>query len=65
MVIGYERNQQDEEVKNNMTVRVLKNRFLGKTGVACELYYNEQTGRLLEYGAVQSQDGQQRREENY
>ena len=65
MVIGYERNQQDEEVKNNMTVRVLKNRFLGKTGVACELYYDEKTGRLLEYGAVQSQDGQQRREENY
>lgn len=65
MVIGCERNQQDEENKNHMIVRILKNRFLGKTGVACELFYDTETGRLLELGNLQSQDGQQRREANY
>ncbi len=48
MVIGLERNQQDEEVKNETTIRILKNRFSGETGVACTLEYNNNTGRLHE-----------------
>ncbi len=47
LVIGLERNQQGEE-SNTTTVRVLKNRFSGDTGVAGELYYNKDTGRLSE-----------------
>jgi twinkle protein len=48
MVIGVERNQQDEDLKNRTTVRILKNRFSGETGEACFLRYNNQTGRLVE-----------------
>lgn len=48
MVIGVERNQQDEETKNRSTLRVLKNRFSGDTGLACYLEYNKATGRLTE-----------------
>ena len=31
-----------------MTARVLKNRFTGDTGVACDLIWNKDTGRLSE-----------------
>lgn len=48
MVVGLERNQQDVEEGNRMTVRVLKNRFSGDTGVACTLIYDKLTGRLYE-----------------
>ena len=50
MVIGLERNQQhdDEKVRNTTTVRVLKNRFVGLTGAACYLYYDANTGRMIE-----------------
>lgn len=48
MVIGVERDQQDEEVKNQCILRVLKNRFSGDTGMACTLDYNRHTGRLKE-----------------
>ena len=47
-VIGFERDQQSETENNIMTVRVLKNRYTGDTGVACSLHYNRQTGRLSE-----------------
>lgn len=47
IVIGLERDQQSD-TPNVTTVRVLKNRFTGDTGVACELYYNKDTGRLTE-----------------
>ena len=47
MVIGLERDQQGEQ-SNTTTVRVLKNRFSGETGIACHVQYNPQTGRLLE-----------------
>jgi len=46
--IGLERNQQSEEAQDILTVRVLKNRYSGETGVACALHYNKQTGRLSE-----------------
>jgi len=50
MVIGMERNQQDvDPVERNTTlVRVLKNRYTGDTGPACYLYYNRETGRMVE-----------------
>lgn len=49
-VIGAERNSQaeDPEVRNTTKLRVLKNRFAGKTGPAGYLTYNEETGRLSE-----------------
>ena len=50
MVIGLERDQQhaDPETRNTTTVRVLKNRFVGLTGAACYLYYDKETGRMIE-----------------
>ena len=48
MVIGFERNQQSSENQNIMTVRVLKNRYCGDTGVATSLIYNPENGRLSE-----------------
>ena len=47
-VIGFERDQQNESQSNIMTARVLKNRYSGETGVACDLVYNKDTGRLSE-----------------
>ena len=51
MVIGLERNGQAEdlEVRNTTKVRVLKNRYSGTTGPACNLLYNKHTGRMLEH----------------
>lgn len=49
MVIGLERNQQGDN-PNVLTIRVLKNRHSGETGVSGQLYYNTETGRLEEYG---------------
>ncbi len=48
IVIGVERDQQDTENKDVSTVRILKNRFSGDTGVACDLRYSHDTGRLVE-----------------
>ena len=39
-VIGLERDQQSDEAGGITTVRVLKNRYSGETGVACALTYN-------------------------
>ena len=64
MVIGLERNQQDEEVKNQTTVRVLKNRFSGETGVACTLEYNKHTGRLHEQNTYFGADDTQPTNDN-
>ena len=49
-VIGIERNgQADDPVeRNTTTLRVLKNRFAGKTGVACQLFFDSETHRLSE-----------------
>ena len=47
-MIAFERNQQDEINRNVMRCRVLKNRFSGDTGIACNLIYNTETGRLTE-----------------
>ena len=48
MVIGLERNQQGDN-PNVLTIRVLKNRHSGDTGVSGQLKYNTETGRLEEY----------------
>ena len=50
IVIGLERDQQhaDPETRNTTTVRVLKNRFVGLTGPACYLYYDKDSGRMVE-----------------
>jgi twinkle protein len=50
MVIGLERNGQAEDlvVRNTTKVRVLKNRWSGTTGPACNLLYNKETGRMFE-----------------
>ena len=49
-VIGLERNQQDtDDVKaNTTTLRILKNRYTGDTGIATHLHYNKETGRMKE-----------------
>jgi len=47
MVIGTERDQQGD-MSHVSTVRVLKNRFSGDTGVGCYLAYEREQGRLYE-----------------
>lgn len=47
-VIGLERNQQDTENSDVTSIRILKNRFAGTTGLAGELKYDHKTGRLHE-----------------
>ena len=57
IVIGLERNQQDEDEPNVTTLRVLKNRFSGETGIATRVHYAKQTGRLSEWsGSSVNQD---------
>lgn len=46
IVISLERDQQGS-TQNTSTMRVLKNRPIGKTGVCGQLVYDESTGRLL------------------
>jgi twinkle protein len=49
-VIALERNQQaeDENIANTTTIRILKNRYTGETGIACHLHYNKDTGRMIQ-----------------
>lgn len=49
IVIGFERDQQDEDESNVLTCRVLKNRFSGQTGEAGRLLFTPETGRLTPY----------------
>ena len=48
LVIGLERNQQDEDAPDVMTVRVLKNRWSGQTRISSSLEYSRETGTLTE-----------------
>jgi twinkle protein len=50
MVLGLERNQQDDTTRNRTIVRILKNRFTGETGIASYLEYDAQRGRLTDMG---------------
>lgn len=54
-VIGLERDQQGDNPMVT-TLRVLKNRFTGETGIAGYLLYDRKTGRLSECGAPDSGD---------
>lgn len=56
IVIGLERNQQSENA-DVTTVRVLKNRYTGVTGVAGELAYQRDTGRLAAGEAMAFTEG--------
>jgi twinkle protein len=49
-VIALERDQQDDDpiVSNTTTIRILKNRYTGDTGVATYLFYDKNTGRMTE-----------------
>ncbi len=49
-VIALERNQQaDDPIEANTTsIRVLKNRYTGDTGIACHLHYDGETGRMTQ-----------------
>jgi twinkle protein len=49
-VIALERNQQSdkEAERSTTTVRVLKNRYAGMTGVAASLFFDHKTGRLTD-----------------
>ena len=46
--IALERNQQDGSQHAGTTVRVLKNRYSGETGVACTLQYDLNTCQITE-----------------
>lgn len=56
IVIGLERNQQDTEKANETTLRVLKNRYNGNTGIAGVLRYSKATGRLQDGFASTSEE---------
>ena len=47
-VIGLERDQQSDKDGSSTTVRVLKNRYSGETGVACTLTYDLETCKFNE-----------------
>jgi twinkle protein len=47
-VIGLERDQQGGTKHSDTTVRVLKNRYSGETGVACQLSYDLSTCKFNE-----------------
>jgi len=57
MTIALERDQQheDPEMRNISTVRILKNRFTGETGICCYLQYSKMTGRMVEVAQPSSQ----------
>jgi twinkle protein len=57
IVIGLERDQQDASLADITTLRVLKNRWTGETGLAGWLHYNRETGRLRELLDDPRQDG--------
>ena len=50
-VIALERNQQDGSEHSSTVVRVLKNRYSGETGVACELHYDLDSCKFIEHEA--------------
>ena len=63
IVIGCERDQQSEN-PNTTTVRVLKNRWTGETGIACYLEYDKDTGRMTETEQPQEIDFDDDKEES-
>jgi twinkle protein len=53
-----ERDQQasDPVVANTTTIRVLKNRYAGETGIATYLLYDSDTGRMQEINDPNQED---------
>ena len=51
--MSLERNQQAANGADITTVRVLKNRWSGETGIACHLEYDRDTGRMTEVAEPQ------------
>ena len=52
-VIALERDQQADAQRGTTTVRVLKNRYSGETGVACNISYDLSTCRFTEHEVTQ------------
>ena len=50
-VVALERDQQTDSERGLTTVRVLKNRYSGEVGVACQLEYDLNTCRFIEHEA--------------
>ena len=50
-VVALERDQQADKERSLTTVRVLKNRYSGETGVACKLEYDLNTCKFIEHEA--------------
>ena len=57
-VIAMERDQQasDPVIANTTTVRVLKNRYAGETGIGAFLHYDRDTGRMTEIDDPNAED---------
>ena len=56
MVVGLERDQQDNESCHISTVRILKNRWSGQTGIATRLEYDTETGRMNEHLELEGEE---------
>lgn len=58
IVLGLERDGQAENLieRNTTHVRVLKNRFSGETGPACQLLYDKETGRMEEKSRIDKEE---------
>ena len=54
--LALERDQQADDADNSTTLRVLKNRYSGETGIACRLKYDLNTCKFTEYEAEKSFD---------
>ena len=50
-VVALERDQQADNQRSLTTVRVLKNRYSGEVGVACQLEYDLNTCKFIEHEA--------------
>ena len=48
-VVALERDQQADAARGSTTVRVLKNRYSGETGIACTLDYDLSTCKFIEH----------------
>lgn len=67
IICGVERDQSATgDSQNTLLFRILKNRPIGRLGVACAVQYDETTGRMTEtltegegFGAVEEQDGEE------
>ncbi len=64
-VLAYNRDQHDEDRKNITTVRSLKARLGGYTGIVCELEFDPSTGLLNEIDSINNPFGDDKDKEDY